>query len=78
MTQLAAFKKMKELMTLYYIEAKTSTAKPVAWLTSGAPVVKLLLMPLITSGSSVSLRGVVPGSIPPFRRERSAISSSRQ
>jgi bcr-type benzoyl-CoA reductase subunit B len=38
MTQLAAFKKMKELMTLYYIEAKTSTAKPVAWLTSGAPV----------------------------------------
>jgi benzoyl-CoA reductase/2-hydroxyglutaryl-CoA dehydratase subunit BcrC/BadD/HgdB len=38
MTQLAAFKKMKELMTLYYIEAKTATEKPVAWLTSGAPV----------------------------------------
>jgi benzoyl-CoA reductase/2-hydroxyglutaryl-CoA dehydratase subunit BcrC/BadD/HgdB len=38
MTQLAAFKKMKELMTLYYIEAKTTTAKPIAWLTSGAPV----------------------------------------
>jgi bcr-type benzoyl-CoA reductase subunit B len=38
MTQLVAFKKMKELMTLYYIEAKTSTEKPIAWLTSGAPV----------------------------------------
>jgi benzoyl-CoA reductase/2-hydroxyglutaryl-CoA dehydratase subunit BcrC/BadD/HgdB len=38
MTQLAAYKKMKELMTLYYIEAKTTTAKPIAWLTSGAPV----------------------------------------
>ena len=38
MTQLAAFKKMKELMTLHYIEAKTSTEKPIAWLTSGAPV----------------------------------------
>jgi bcr-type benzoyl-CoA reductase subunit B len=37
-TKLAAFKKMKELMTLYYIEAKSSTAKPIAWLTSGAPV----------------------------------------
>ena len=38
MTQLAAFKKMKELMTLYYIEAKTTTDRPIAWLTSGAPV----------------------------------------
>jgi benzoyl-CoA reductase/2-hydroxyglutaryl-CoA dehydratase subunit BcrC/BadD/HgdB len=38
MTQLAAFKKMKELMTLHYIEAKTSSEKPIAWLTSGAPV----------------------------------------
>lgn len=38
MTQLGAYKKMKELMTLYYIEAKTATDKPVAWLTSGAPV----------------------------------------
>ncbi len=38
MTQLAAFKKMKELMTLYYIEAKTTKEKPIAWLTSGAPV----------------------------------------
>jgi len=38
LTQLAAFKKMKELMTLYYIEAKTAADKPIAWLTSGAPV----------------------------------------
>ena len=38
MTRLAAFKKMKELMTLYYVEAKTATDKPIAWLTSGAPV----------------------------------------
>lgn len=38
MTQLAAFKKMKELMTLYYIEAKSAGDKPIAWLTSGAPV----------------------------------------
>jgi bcr-type benzoyl-CoA reductase subunit B len=38
MTQLAAFKKMKELLTLYYIEAKTTQEKKIAWLTSGAPV----------------------------------------
>jgi len=38
LTQLGAFKKMKELMTLYYIEAKTAADKPIAWLTSGAPV----------------------------------------
>jgi bcr-type benzoyl-CoA reductase subunit B len=38
MTQLAAFKKMKELITLYYLEAKTTKEKPIAWLTSGAPV----------------------------------------
>lgn len=38
MTRLDAFRKMKELMTLYYIEAKTSTDRPIAWLTSGAPV----------------------------------------
>jgi benzoyl-CoA reductase/2-hydroxyglutaryl-CoA dehydratase subunit BcrC/BadD/HgdB len=37
-THLGAFKKMKELMTLYYIEAKTTAEKPIAWLTSGAPV----------------------------------------
>jgi len=38
MTHLAAYKKMKELMTLYYMEAKTTQEKPIAWLTSGAPV----------------------------------------
>jgi benzoyl-CoA reductase/2-hydroxyglutaryl-CoA dehydratase subunit BcrC/BadD/HgdB len=38
LTQLGAYKKMKELMTLYYMEAKTATDKPIAWLTSGAPV----------------------------------------
>ena len=38
MTRLDAFRKMKELMTLYYIEAKSATDKPIAWLTSGAPV----------------------------------------
>jgi bcr-type benzoyl-CoA reductase subunit B len=38
MTQFAAYKKMKELMTLYYMEAKTTREKPIAWLTSGAPV----------------------------------------
>ncbi len=38
MTRLDAFRKMKELMTLYYIEAKTATDRPIAWLTSGAPV----------------------------------------
>ncbi len=38
MTQFAAFKKMKELLTLYYIEAKSTREKKIAWLTSGAPV----------------------------------------
>ena len=38
MTQFAAFKKMKELLTLYYLEAKTTQEKKIAWLTSGAPV----------------------------------------
>lgn len=38
MTQFAAYKKMKELLTLYYIEAKTTREKKIAWLTSGAPV----------------------------------------
>jgi benzoyl-CoA reductase/2-hydroxyglutaryl-CoA dehydratase subunit BcrC/BadD/HgdB len=47
MTHLAAFKKMKELMTLYYIEAKTAQDRPVAWLTSGAPVEFLYAMDVI-------------------------------
>jgi len=38
LTQLLSYKKMKELMTLYYIEAKSAAGKPIAWLTSGAPV----------------------------------------
>lgn len=38
MTQLGAYKQMKALMTRYYIEAKTVADKPIAWLTSGAPV----------------------------------------
>jgi bcr-type benzoyl-CoA reductase subunit B len=47
MTQLAAFKKMKELMTLYYIDAKTNREKPIAWLTSGAPVEFVYAMDVI-------------------------------
>jgi len=47
MTQLSAFKKMKELMTLYYIEAKTNRDKPIAWLTSGAPVEFIYAMDVI-------------------------------
>lgn len=38
MTQLKATEKMKEILTNYYIEAKTTTQKPIAWITSGAPV----------------------------------------
>ncbi len=38
MTQLKATEKMKEILTNYYIEAKTTTRKPIAWITSGAPV----------------------------------------
>lgn len=38
MTRLASFARMKELMTLHYLEAKTTQEKPVIWVTSGAPV----------------------------------------
>jgi bcr-type benzoyl-CoA reductase subunit B len=38
MTELNATEKMKEILTNYYIEAKTTTQKPIAWITSGAPV----------------------------------------
>jgi bcr-type benzoyl-CoA reductase subunit B len=38
MTELKATEKMKEILTHYYIEAKTTTQKPIAWITSGAPV----------------------------------------
>ncbi len=38
MTRLASFARLKELMTLHYLEAKTTKEKPIIWLTSGAPV----------------------------------------
>ena len=47
MTRLAAYKKMKELMTNYYIEAKTTRQKPIAWVTSGAPVEFLYAMDVL-------------------------------
>lgn len=42
-------KKMKEIMTHYYIEAKTAeqTGKKVAWITSGGPVEPLIAMDVI-------------------------------
>jgi len=42
-------KKMKEIMTQYYIEAKTAgqTGKKVAWITSGGPVEPLIAMDVI-------------------------------
>jgi bcr-type benzoyl-CoA reductase subunit B len=42
-------KKMKEIMTHYYIEAKTAeqNAKKVAWITSGGPVEPLIAMDVI-------------------------------
>ena len=47
MTELKAFPKMKELMTNYYIEAKTTKERPIAWLTSGAPVEFIFAMEAI-------------------------------
>ncbi len=47
MTEFAAFKKMKELLTNYYIEAKTTQEKPIAWITSGAPVEFLYAMDVL-------------------------------
>lgn len=47
MTELKAFPKMKELMTNYYIEAKTTKERPIAWLTSGAPVEFIFAMDAI-------------------------------
>jgi bcr-type benzoyl-CoA reductase subunit B len=42
-------KKIKEIMTAYYIEAKTAgeTGKKVAWITSGGPVEPLIVMDVI-------------------------------
>ena len=47
MTEFAAFKKMKELLTNYYFEAKTTQEKPIAWITSGAPVEFLYAMDIL-------------------------------
>lgn len=47
MTKFNAYHKMKELLTNYYIEAKTTTAKPIAWITSGAPVEFLYAMDIL-------------------------------
>jgi len=42
-------KQMKEIMTQYYIEAKSAaqTGKKVAWITSGGPVEPLIAMDVI-------------------------------
>jgi len=47
--KIKAVKKMKEIMTLYYIDAKTAAEnnKKVAWITSGGPVEPLIAMDII-------------------------------
>ena len=47
--KIRSVKKMKEIMTTYYIEAKTAeqTGKKVAWITSGGPVEPLIAMDVI-------------------------------
>ncbi len=47
MTKFNAFGKMKELLTAYYVEAKTTQTKKIAWITSGAPVEFLYAMDVI-------------------------------
>jgi bcr-type benzoyl-CoA reductase subunit B len=47
MTEFKAIAKMKEMMTAYYVEAKTTQEKPIAWITSGAPVEFLFAMGVI-------------------------------
>ena len=47
MTKFDAYHKMKELLTNYYIEAKTTKEKPIAWITSGAPVEFLYAMDVL-------------------------------
>ena len=47
MTKFNAYHKMKELLTNYYIEAKTTSEKPIAWITSGAPVEFLYAMDIL-------------------------------
>ena len=47
--KIKSVKKMKEIMTDYYIEAKTAdqTGKTIAWITSGGPVEPLIVMDVI-------------------------------
>ena len=47
--KIQSVKKMKDIMTAYYIEAKTAgeTGKKVAWITSGGPVEPLIVMDVI-------------------------------
>jgi benzoyl-CoA reductase/2-hydroxyglutaryl-CoA dehydratase subunit BcrC/BadD/HgdB len=47
--KIKSVKKMKEIMTNYYIEAKTAdqSGKKVAWITSGGPVEPLIAMDVI-------------------------------
>jgi benzoyl-CoA reductase/2-hydroxyglutaryl-CoA dehydratase subunit BcrC/BadD/HgdB len=47
--KIKSVKKMKDIMTTYYIEAKTAdqTGKKVAWITSGGPVEPLIAMDII-------------------------------
>ncbi|MFA6414034.1 MAG: 2-hydroxyacyl-CoA dehydratase, partial [Syntrophales bacterium] len=47
--KIKAVKKMKDIMTLYYIDAKTAAEnnKKVAWITSGGPVEPLIAMDII-------------------------------
>ncbi len=47
--KIQAVKRMREIMTTYYIEAKTAheTGKKVAWITSGGPVEPLIAMDVI-------------------------------
>jgi len=47
--KIKSVKKMKDIMTTYYIEAKTAdqTGKKIAWITSGGPVEPLIAMDII-------------------------------
>ncbi len=47
LTQIKATDQMKQLMVEYYIEAKTTTEKPICWITSGGPVEFLIAMDVI-------------------------------
>lgn len=45
--RIAATEQMKQLITNYYIEAKTTQEKPICWITSGGPVEFLIAMGVI-------------------------------